>query len=269
LNIWTDSGVLWAVRISLIIAVLLSCPTFTYAQDVDASIAEARAIADRIAREAACLSRKRAELHRIVQQMEDAKRQVDNARSTAEAREHGRLALQALTQRAVRIERSITECRTELSARARRPGPAQGVTVRQAPVHPTDHAVAQPNDHTRVVERDVVLQPNVGVIVGEQVDGTGRIAPEEVRSAIRNSASRFSRCYDQLVDRGALTRGNIVVTFRVTSAGRTTGARAHHGNITDTRFVRCMTSAARRIRVSSPPNGGDAVFSYTLRFPGQ
>jgi hypothetical protein len=249
---------------------VLSFPTPTHAQDREAETAlmETRTVVDRVAREAACLAQKEADLRRIVHQMEEAKRQIEDASSSAEARRDGRLALTALLQRAVRVERAILECRTELSARARRPGPPEGVTTRQAPLHPNEEAVEVQNAATRVVERDAVLQPNVGVVIGEQVDGTGTIAPEEVRAAVRGTASLFSRCYDQLVDRGALARGNIIVTFRVTGAGRTTAARAGHGSLTDRRFVSCMSAATRRIRVRSAPTGGDAVYSYTLRFPG-
>jgi hypothetical protein len=251
-------------------ALVLSFPTLAHAQDreVEAALAETRTVAERVAREASCLAGKEADLRRIVQQMEDATRQIESPASSADARRDGRLALTALSQRAIRVERAILECRTELSAHARRPGPPEGVTTGHAPLHPNDEAVALENDATRVVERDAVLQPNVGVVVGEQVDGTGTLQPEEVRAAVRDAASLFSRCYDQLVDRGALTRGNIIVTFRVTGSGQTTQARAGHGNLTDSRFVSCMSAAARRIRVSSAPHGGDAVYSYTLRFPG-
>ncbi len=261
------SGVLLAVRVLIAFALLL-CPTSAYAQSDEATLSETQAIASRVAREVACLADKREELARIVQQMEEAQTQMRSGR-TAQAREHGRLALESLTQRAIRVEREIPACRTELSARARRPGPPEGVTTRTEQLSTSEAAVAERNDATRVIERDMVLQPNVAVVVGEQVDGTGRIAREDVRAAVRGAASRFSRCYDRLVDRGALTRGNIVVTFRVTSRGRTTRARAHHGTIRDRRFVRCMTSAARRIRFRTRPTGGDAVFSYTLRFPGR
>jgi hypothetical protein len=268
LNILLPSGVLSAVRI-LVVFALLICPTSAYAQQSDeATLTETQQITSRVAREVACLAEKREELARIVHQMEEAQTQMRSA-STQQAREHGRLALQSLTQRAIRVEREIPACRRELSARARRPGPPEGVTTRTEALDPNEAAVAQPNEATRVIERDAVLQPNVAVVVGQQVDGTGRVAPEEIRAAIRGAAARFSRCYDHLVDRGALTRGNIIVTFRVTSSGRTRAARAHHGTIDDRRFIRCMSSAARRIRVRSRPSGGDAVYSYTLRFPGR
>ncbi len=252
----------------LIALLLLLCPTSAYAQADEATLTETRGIETRVAREVACIAEKREELSRIVRQMEEAQAQMRSGR-TEQTREAGRLALESLTQRAVRVERTIPECRSELSARARRPGPPEGVTTRTAPLAPSEAAVAEPNEATRVIERNAVLQPNVAVVVGEQVDGTGQVAAEEVRAAVRGAAANFSRCYDHLVDRGALTRGQIIVTFRVTSSGRTIGARAHNGTIDDRRFVSCMSSAARRIRVRSRPNGGDAVYSYTLRFPGR
>lgn len=234
-----------------------------------AAISEARATAARVEHEVACLEGKYTALERVVRQMEEAREQITAVHSSPEAREHARLAIQSLSQRAVRIERTILECRTELSARARRPGPVEGTVVQTVAPDPTAEAVARPNAHTRVIERDAVLQPNVGVVVGEQVDGTGHVPPEEVRSAIRGTAARFSRCYDQLVRHGALTRGTIMVTFRVTASGRASEVLAHHGDMTERRFVRCVAAAARRIRFSTPPSGGDAVYSYTLRFPGQ
>lgn len=277
LNICAASCVLSSVRASLsispaffaIVVTTLACAGSASAQDTSTALRDARAVSERIDREIGCLTQKHDELDRVVNQMRDAMRQQGAAGASAEAREHATLALRSLSQRAVRIERSIAECRTELSARARRPGPAEGVETRPAPHDPAAASVGQPGHSLRVIERDVVLQPNVGVQVGEQVDGTGRVAPEEVRAAVRGAASRFSRCYDQLVDRGALERGTIVITFRITASRRTRGARAHHGTLTDRRFVQCMTSAASRIRFSSAPQGGDAVYSYTLRFPGQ
>ncbi|MBW2461247.1 MAG: AgmX/PglI C-terminal domain-containing protein [Deltaproteobacteria bacterium] len=269
------------MRVSLVATLLLvasfsvswaSWASWASAQDTagaQAAISETRATTARVEHEIACLEGKHAALERVVRQMEEARQQLTAVHSSPDAREHARLAIVSLSHRAVRIERTVVECRTELSARARRPGPPEGTTHQPAPHDPAAHAVGQPNDPTRVIERDAVLQPNVGVVVGEQVDGTGRVAPEEVRAAIRGTAARYSRCYDRLVDRGALVQGTIITTFRVTRVGQTTNAQAHHGDLTDRNFVRCVAAATRRIRFSTPPAGGDAVYSYTLRFPGQ
>ena len=235
--------------------------------DPAAAIAGTQAVADRLQREHECVRLKHAELVRTVQLMREAQAQMGRSASGSRAHSDARDAIRSLSQRAVGLEREAIECRTEPSAAARSGAPVGGVVVRHEPLSGSARAVAEANPATRVIERDAVLQGNVKALVGEQVDGSGTIDAQVARGAIRGVASRLSQCYDRMVDRGALTRGTIILVFTVQPTGRVTDIRTEQNRLGNHAFAQCLRTAARHMRPSRGASGGDATLSYTLQFP--
>jgi len=257
-------------RIACIVLGLSLFPGVAAAQeegDVDATraIADTTAVAQRLAGEIRCVRAKQRSLERTVELLEEARQQMRRG-TTDRARNDARDAIRSLRQRAVELEREALECRTEPSDAARSDAPVGGVVYRDPPSDPTAERVAEPNPATRVFERDTLLRTHVHAVVGEQVDGHGRLEQQAVRTAIRGIAGRLSRCYDGLVDRGALQRGRIILAIHVSRSGRSTRVRTERSTIRSAVFQRCVRAAGRTFRVSPPPEGGESVVSYTLRF---
>lgn len=239
------------------------------ARDADpaSAIAETQAVADRIEREWACIRNQHRQLVRTVALLREARVQMGRSPSGSRAHEDAKAAVRSLRQRALELERAALACRTEPSERARSESPPEGVSYVTAPVDPTARAVAERNPATRVIERDVLLHGSAKAVVGEQVDGAGRIDAAVIRSAVRGVGARLSRCYDRLVDRGALQRGTIILTFTVQPNGRVTGIRTERNTLGSDSFARCLRAAARGIRPSRGATGGEATIAYTLQFP--
>lgn len=252
---------------AFISAVLIS-PLSAAGQEIspEAAASYATATVTRVDQEIDCLRARRIEMERTLRLMEESRQQM--GRGDAAARRDARAAIESLRQRMVRLERESLACRREPSAAARSDAPPEGVVYRDPPADPNADRVAQQNRGTRVVERDVLLFRSVHAVVGEQVDGRGRLDAQVIRAAVRRAASGFSQCYDRLVDHSTLVRGQIIVTFRVRPNGRVTNIRTDQGNMGGATFARCIRTAARRMRPASGPTGGDAEYSYTLRFPG-
>jgi hypothetical protein len=199
--------------------------------------------------------------------MREAQAQMARSQAGSRAHQDARDAIRSLSQRAVEIERAAIACRSEPSAAAASGAPVGGVITRREPLTGAAAAVAQPNPATRVVERDAVLQGNVKAIVGEQVDGEGTVDAQVVRAAVRGVASRMSRCYDRLVERGALARGTVILVFTIERSGRVTEIRTEQNRVGNPSFALCLRAAARHMRPSRGAEDGDATFSYTLQFP--
>lgn len=233
----------------------------------DQAIAQVSAVADRIAAELACVRARHADLIRTVDLMREAQAQMARSQSGSRAHQDARDAIRSLSQRAIEIERAAIACRSEPSAAAASGAPIGGVITRREPLTGSAAAVAQPNAATRVVERDAVLSPNVKAIVGEQVDGEGTVDAGVVRASVRGVASRLSRCYDRLVERGALARGTVILVFTIEPSGRVTEIRTEQNRLGNNAFAQCLRTAARHMHSSRGAAGGDATFSYTLQFP--
>ncbi len=239
------------------------------AQDAPEAIAATQAVADRLEREWACVRDKQRELVRTVELMREARAQMARSPSGSRAHADALAAIESLRQRAVRLEREAIACRTEPSAAARADAPPEGVVVRTEQPSAAERAVAERNPATRVIERDVLLAGSVHAVVGEQVDGRGTVDAQAVRRAIRAAAPRISRCYDRMVDRGALQRGTIILAFDVEPGGRVTAIRTEQNSFRNQAFAQCVRGAARGLRVAGGASGGDATISYTLRLPAE
>jgi hypothetical protein len=253
------------------LSVMVVCTLFpgVAAAQIDAAevaIADADAAASRLDREVACLRSVTSQMRQTLTLMREARAQMLRGESAA-VRRDATTAIQSLRQRLVRLERSALACREPVSARARSDEPVEGVVYRDAPVDSNARRVATENPATHVVERDVLLVGNVRAVRGERVDGRGRIDDQTVRDVIRAAASGIDRCYDELVGRGALARGRVVLTFTIASDGRVGEIETEGSTLRSPRFLSCVRGATRASRAATGTTGGDATFSYTLALP--
>jgi len=241
----------------------------TSAPDPGSAIAQADSAAARVEGEVACLRAAAEALRETARLMREARDQMTNARASADARADAQDAIRSLLQRVVRLERQALACRAQPSAAARSNEPVEGVRYVDPPADAEADAVALPNPATREIERDVALVTNVRALVGEQVDGRGTVEASAVRGAVRGIGPQLSRCYDRMVDRGALVSGQIILTFTVSPTGSVGRVRTEGSTFRDAGFARCVRSAGAQLRVGRAALGGDATFAYTLQFPGR
>lgn len=210
---------------------------------------------------AACLERHHEQLGRVLQLVREAEQQRERA-ADARVRGDAERAIEALIARAAQIQREARGC----VAAAELPSPGTRVIERAPPPDPAADAVAQSGGTVRSVEENARLSSHIEVIRAEQVDGQGLMDDADVRAAVRRITSRLDRCYQQYLDRGSLAahRLNLVFTFR--AAGRARSVEVERSEFHDPAFERCVQAAGQHLRASRAPSGGEAVFSYTLRF---
>jgi TonB family protein len=247
----------------------LALPALALAQgtsDPAAASAEVRAVAERVEAEIACLGRVQTELRRVLRQIDEARAQMSSARASDRDRADARASIESLSQRAVELVRRVPACRSQLSRAASTAAPVGGVIVRRQGLEGNASAVGAENPATDVVERDTPLAENVGVVVGERVDGYGTLDAAVVRAAIRSIGAQLSQCYERTVGEGALREGSIILTFTVSSSGHVGRVETERSRFSR-RFDECVRDAGRHIQVGRAPSGGDVAYSYTLRFP--
>ncbi|MEQ8459159.1 MAG: hypothetical protein RLO52_35400 [Sandaracinaceae bacterium] len=233
-------------------------PTAASAQDLTASergqaLASVRAFAD-------CLERQHAEMSRIQRLIGESEAQRD--RASGRVRQDAEAALEALIARAAAARRQTQECVRAADI----PSPGTRVVERAPPPDPAADSVAQQGGTVRTVEENAALTSNIRVVRGEQVDGQGQLDASVVRSAVRGISSRLERCYDQYLERGSLQAQQLNLVFTVRGAGRASRVSVERSGFSDARFERCVRSAGGQLRVSRGASGGEAIYSYTLRF---
>jgi len=239
------------MRALSVFSVFLFLPTLAAAQDAP-DPAEARASAGRTID---CLERVNADLENTMRLLRDASRQTRS--SNAQARTDAAQMVVSLQQRVADLSRALKGCVPEDAH-------LNPQTVVQEPTG-AEAAVREANDIPSV-EEDARLSRNVRILVGQRVDGTGAIDAAVVKRTIRTSSARFDQCYGQLVDRGALTSGEVRVVFTIRGRGRVRNVELEESSIDNRRFQRCVERAARHMRAASGPRGGEVRFSYRLRF---
>lgn len=207
-----------------------------------------------------CLERQHAEMARIQRLIGESEAQRD--RSTGRVREDAEAALEALIARAAAAQRSTGEC----VRAAQIPSPGTRVIERAPPPDRAADSVAQQGGTVHTIEEDAELTGNIRVVRGEQVDGQGQLDAAVVRAAVRGVSSRLERCYEQYLERGSLQAQQLNLVFTVRGAGRASRVTVERSGFSDARFERCVRSAGAQLRVSRGPSGGEAIYSYTLRF---
>ena len=237
--------------------------------DTGRAMNQTEEIAERLGAELRCLTSKVEQLGQTRRLMQEALAQMSSRLATEADRRAAVDAIESLRQRAVRIDRETLACRQPASAEARSATPPEGVVYVEPPRDPVLERVAQSNPATRVIEEDVVLGPHVRIVVGEQVDGQGRLEDGALRVAVHGIGGQLDRCYERMVDRGAFVRGRIILSFTVTPSGTIANVATESSTFHDRNFAECVRRAGQGIRRTAPALGGNATFSYTLALPGQ
>ena len=116
------------------------------------------------------------------------------------------------------------------------------------------------------MEHDAQLAQYIYVVVAQQVDGQGRLDDHVVQSAVRRATTGFERCYERYLDRGSMEPATLDLVFTFRGAGAVRSVAVENSRFDDDTFEHCIRSAAGQIRTTSPPRGGEAQYSYRLRF---
>jgi TonB family protein len=230
----------------------LSLSTFAAAQDDAPDPEEARSRAHRTID---CLERVNRDLETTTRLLREAARQT--RASDPAARQDAARMVVSLQQRVADLARATKQCvpeeaHLEPQTRIREP------TGNEA-------AVREANDLPSV-ERDAQLTSNVHAEIGQRVDGTGNVPDDAIKRGIRGIAPRLERCYERLVDRGALQSGRLELAFTVTTSGRVRRVSVENSSLGSRSFNRCVQAAGRRIRPGAGASGGDTRYSYVLHF---
>jgi hypothetical protein len=241
------------------IFVLCLVPAVASAQELSASerasaLARVRAMAD-------CVQQSNAQLQRVLTLVRESEEQRDRARDER-VRVDAERAVEALIARAAQIQRDARQC----VGGSDLPWPGTTVEVRPPPPDEVADSVGQPGNTVRTVETDAPLGDNIRVVRGEQVDGEGRIEHSLIRSAMRGIQRRLSQCYDQYLVRGSIAALELELEFTISPSGSVGSINVVRSGEGDATLEGCVRTAARSLRVSRPPVGGEAVFGYRLRF---
>lgn len=280
----------------LLAAAVASCCLFAPLTVAQAqSAAEIQSASTRLNREVPCLQRQQERLQNTLRLLQEARNQLAQTGAGEAARRDAVHSAEALELRLGVIVGELRMCLGQAGSTTNNtanttPPPSNGsgtngtgtsgrpypprVVVRHqddgaGPPTPAPHPAERPNPATQVIDESRVLQTHVRVERGERVDGAGHADPAAVRSAITNVSPRFERCYQQLVERGALQTGRVYLTFTVTSEGRIRDIRLENFTIYERSFQRCVGAAAGRLYVGQPAVGGSARYSFFLRFGPQ
>lgn len=234
-----------------IVASLIALHSTSNAQDLSTAEADSRASAA-----IDCLTPIQRRLTSHIQLLREAKAQL--ASSDGVARADAARAVVSLEQRVMALGEALRNC-VPSSASLEPEVRVQDRTGSEA-------AVGERNDATPDIERDVALRRLVHVVVAERVDGAGQAPADTVRRAVRGIGDRLQRCYEQFLENGALQSGTAILSFTIDGRGRIVRPRVEQNTLRDSGFSSCLRQAARRMRANSGSVGGDARYSYTLRF---
>lgn len=99
---------------------------------------------------------------------------------------------------------------------------------------------------------------------GAQIEGLmGTISSTAVQRALEPKIGRFFHCFSQRSNAVQVLGGRIVLAFRVRVDGSVLWVYPRESTLGDRETERCMLDVAAGVRFS-PPNGGEAEFSYPL-----
>ena len=87
-----------------------------------------------------------------------------------------------------------------------------------------------------------------------------------VRRGMRGITNRLSRCYESYLRNGTAGAHQLNLVFTLRNGGQARQVAIERSGFGDARFERCVRTAGQRLRFSEGPRGGEAIYSYTLRF---
>lgn len=203
-----------------------------------------------------CVSRHNNDLQRVLRQIGQFERQRTQAHDTA-ARRDAEQAIDALIGQAADIQTAARQCVG---------GQALPRTMAHQAEDPGDSAVQGDQGTVRVIEQNVGLTRRVRIVRAEQVDGHGQVSDSAVRSGVRSIGTRLERCYERYLNRGSLHSNSLHLVFRVMSNGRVSGVLVEQSSFHNASMDTCVRRAGGAMRLREGARGGDATFSYHLRF---
>jgi TonB family protein len=98
------------------------------------------------------------------------------------------------------------------------------------------------------------------------VSGTGRIAPEVMRSTVRKRFGVLRGCYEAALSRNAAATGTVTVRFVIGPTGQVVRASDDGSTLTDRVAVQCVVGAMRKMTFPPPSGGGTVEVVYPVRF---
>ena len=212
-------------------------------------------VSARSGRELACIEPLHERLGETLRLLREARSQMAMSRHGAQAQEHAAQSARALEQR-------VRELTTEILACLEAPAPAATSVV----LGGERHAAESENVVVPTIDEARPLTDHVRVILGQRVDGEGSVEASAVQDAVTAIGPRLDACYQRLVERGALERGQAFVSFAVNDRARVGRIRVEGVTLGSSGFERCVRAAANHLRVSAPSDRGITSFSYTIGF---
>ncbi|MDQ3037181.1 MAG: hypothetical protein M3Y87_32610 [Myxococcota bacterium] len=243
------------MRHSLFFAIaiaLTALPVIAHAQDV-AGLAEARTVTQ-------CVHAQDEQMQRLMRLIEQAEQRAARPGVAADVRRDAIASIAALVDRI----RSHAQQARQCVEQSRIPVRVDGVVVETAPADPAHDSLAADRGTVPVIERDTVIAPQLTVVRGERVDGTGAASEASVRDAVRGIGPSLVACYDAYLDRGARRSGDVHLTFTASAGGRVSGAAVERGGPFDAAMSQCVQRAASSMMIAG--QRGRSVYSYVLRF---
>jgi len=212
------------------------------------------AVAARSGRELACLRPLKDELSRVLELLQQARAQMGMAGADARARRDAAHAVETLEQQVRTIVMAMQNC-------VETPGPTP-IDMEEA----TQHAAEVENDPLPTVDEARSLSDNVRVVSAQRVDGVGMVPSASMSEAMTRVGPRLDACYQRLVTRGALVRGQGFLVFSVDERGHVGRVETEGFSIEDRSFERCVRRAATHLRLGTGSDGGVSRYAYTLEF---
>lgn len=222
------------------------------------TVARVEAAMHRVQDDAECFSRKKQEIERVMLLIRDA---LSQSQGTGTAARDGAAAVESLHNRAALLEREAIAC---IHREPLLPSSQPQVQVSAASADTHVAAVSETNEATRVIERNMRLGADLTIVVGEQVDGTGRVADNVVVNGIREAAPRLLACFQDVAGSGR--HGDMALSFAIGSSGRVSRVNVEGDTLGSASVTRCVRTVGGTLRFGEGTHGADAVISYTLRY---
>ncbi len=241
------------VTLALGLALAVGASVRARAQDADPEAVRAVRELD------GCVSSQQRELARIAGLIADAEARAGS--SDAALARDAREAIVTLLERARATREALARC-VEDHPIPSASASASATTISEAPRSGSaEDRVSRAGGTVREVHPAEELAESVRVTRGERVDGRGEVPSDALQRAVRGRGAELARCYDGFVDRVGARRGQLELSF-VVSSGRSGEVRIESASGFDAAFRGCVTQALSGMPI--PGASGRAVFSYVF-----
>ncbi len=230
---------------------------------------------------AQCLDEAHERFRSLRHLLEEARRQRRVSTAGSPERQAADAAIERIAQRTLQATEHVADCvrrhaprlPTDLRAptgmhpNVRRDASGRPIVEVDVPPDPRERAVADDRDEAvRLIARDTPLAPLVHLQRLERVDGTGRTPRGALLEAARRLGPPLRRCYETLMERRGLQRGEAVLAVVVAPNGRARRVHLDRVGLGGPGFRRCLLAATRTFRVGNPPRGGWVGYQLMVHF---